>query len=184
MWLKYPIIIIFFLIAALLKAGFLPYIAIMGTVPNLIFILFFVVVFFEQYRILPQYSQELFLSGGILMAIIAGLLLDMSSPFWFGSSIIALLVLYFLIKTGMRYLDQRDDRYLLFYFVSVFLGSFVAYVFLSWAFAGFADTGMSFNSRIIVKVAYNLAAAIILCYAYKYASNGQASGNRQLKLFS
>ena len=49
MWIKYPIVILMLLFAAMVQISFLPYFGRAGGLLNLIFMVFFMLVFFEPF---------------------------------------------------------------------------------------------------------------------------------------
>src|SRR3989344_5017254 len=98
MWFNYPIIVLFFYILSLLQISFLPHFSILGITPNLVFILFFILIFFGKP---DEYHQ------GIFFAFIAGFILDAFSPFYFGLSILSLLAIYFFMKLAIYFLKER-----------------------------------------------------------------------------
>src|SRR3989344_7230957 len=105
MWFKYPIIVLLFLVATLLQTSFLPYFSVMGNILNLVFILFFILIFFTCLQKTKKSHTD---DNGIFISIIAGFILDALSPFYFGVSIVALLIIYFGIKTVFYFLKERQ----------------------------------------------------------------------------
>ena len=77
--IKYTITTILFFVLSLIQSSFLPFFSIVGQIPNLVFILFYVILFFDN-------RGESF-----FWAILVGFLLDVFMPSYFGISIISLL---------------------------------------------------------------------------------------------
>ena len=178
MFFKYPITIFIFFILALFQNSFLPFFNVMGVVPNLIFILFFILTFFGKSN---EYNK------GFFTAIVAGFFLDLFLPFYFGLSIISLLIVYFLIKIIIYFLRDlpaqtgRQDKYLIFYFLSIFLFSFLVYNVLSSLLFNSFYLKLDFNKTIFVSFLYNLIFACFGFYIYKFIKKD--SSDNQLKLF-
>ena len=169
MWLKYIIIALIFFVLALFQTSFLPYFNIAGTVPNLVFILFFILTFFDESG---NYYEGFFLS------IIAGFLLDVFSPSYFGISIVSLLIIYFTTKSINYFLKEREEKYIIIYFLLIFLLCFFVYHLFLYMFLD----SIIFNENMTIEFLYNLGFALIGFYpcqtffmAYK--------NKRQLKLF-
>lgn len=198
MWLKYPIIIFLFFVLFLLQNSFLPYFNVVGAVPNLIFILFFILTFFEKPNDYYKEDQSFLLDSklwrteGFFTVIIAGFFLDIFSPptdgFYFGLSMIALLIIYLIIKIIMHFLRDlpaqtgMQDRYLIFYFLSIFLFSFFIYNIYSHLLFSSFNLTLGFNRAMFVDFLYNLIFVYFGFYAYKNFIEKDNSNN-QLKLF-
>ncbi len=159
MWLKYPVLIVMFILGAIVQSSLWPYFAIAGVVPNLIFVLFFLIIFFEK-------KQEYIL--GFFMALLAGVLLDITMSLNFGVSIVSLLVIYIVYKMVSRFLKEAQGKNLVFYFAMVFSVAFLGYQ----AVAG---------ASTIPGLAYSLVVAIAIFYLYKNFG-AKKSDDNQLKL--
>ena len=118
MWFKYPIIILTLFVAALLQISFLPYFNVMGYFPNMIFIIFFTLIFFEAKK---EYDL------GFVVSLAAGFFLDIILPSYFGISIISLLIVYSFKKIAMHFLKENPDEFSVFYFIPLFLICFISY---------------------------------------------------------
>ncbi len=180
MWLKFLILILLFFILALIQNSFLPHFNIMGNSPNLIFILFFILIFFEKDN---RYYE------GILFSIIAGFILDVLSGSYFGDAIISLLLVYILIKIVIYFLKERQDKNLLFYFIPIFLISLASYEVLYNLSTDFYNLKFNILSahnwqNILIGFGYNLMVAFFVFFVYKKINNlFLLNKNRQLKLF-
>lgn len=195
MWLKYPIIIFVFFTLVLMQNSFLPYFSVEGVIPNVVFILFFILIFFEkrneyyeEHRI-PLFIVKLWQSEGLFTSVIAGFFLDLLSPSYllggrqfFGMSIISLLIIYFLTKTVVYFLIEKQDKYFIFYFLSVFLFSFFIYTVLLSFFSNYFYFKLYFNKAIFVSFLYNLIFTYCSFYIYKKFIE-KDNFNNQLKLF-
>jgi len=149
----WPIItILLFYFFALLQSSFLIYFNLFGTVPNLIFILFFILVFFSEK---DSYYRLFF------CAIMAGTFLDIFSVSKFGISIILLTLIGLAVKKIQTLLKERDDNYPFAYFFSLFLGSLLAYNLLS------QNISINFNQRFFTEIVYSSVIAILGFFIYK-----------------
>src|SRR3989344_9054817 len=150
MWLRLLVIFLLFSLLAILQTSFLTHFSIMGTSLNLIFILFYLVVFFESSQ---KYIQ------GIFSAIMAGFFLDTLSLLYFGVSFIYLLIIVFILKYILYLLHKKKGEYQLIHFATLFVISFIIYnllhlmIFFSWIF--------------LIEIIYNLFFAILGFYIYK-----------------
>lgn len=173
MWLKYIISIFLFFIFGIIQNSFLSHINIAGAVPNLIFILFFVSVFLGDFQ---GFYESIFIS------ILAGLIIDLFSPFYFGSGIVSFLLIGFFIKTVLHFMEKRQDGYLLFYLVPLFLISLVVYDLLIRIFLDFSHTPFTANYIFFIELAYNLALTIVVFFIYQYIAM-RPKKDKQLILF-
>jgi len=163
--------VLLLIIGALLQQSFLPYFSIMGAFPNLIFIVFFLAVFFEEKH---QYYW------GILFAGLCGLVLDIFSPFRFGYSIIILAILYLATKVSIYMIKERQDKYLVFYFAPMFLVAYSLYIILINLFAHFPRIGVTWQEGV-ASLVYNVLVALVIFYLYQWFQ--RATSHRQLRLF-
>jgi rod shape-determining protein MreD len=132
----------------------------MGVTPNLILILFFLLVFFEK--------PDIYYTG-IFAAIAAGLFLDILSVSYFGISIISLLFVTFFIKKFLYLLKEKKDRYPIIYFIPLFIISLIIYnLFLAVSMYFFGSNPMfNLSWYFLVEIVYNLIFAILGFYIYK-----------------
>ncbi len=163
-WVKYIIITLLFFLFAVLQTSFLPYFNIAGSTPSLIFILFFILIFFET----PLSSE------GFFMAIIAGFFADIFLPSFFGLSIIAFLIIYLANKLAGHFLREGQEKYQIFYFIPVFLAGFAVYEFLL--------NNFNFGEGVLLSLAYSLFFACIGFYICKKLI-GKSAADNQLRLF-
>lgn len=173
-WLKYPLIFLLFFISAIIQSSFLFYLNIMESTPNLIFILFFIIIFFESQN---EYNL------GFFTAIIAGLFLDIHFSFYFGISIISLLIIYFLKKIAAHFFEEGNKKFSLFYFIPLFLISFLLYGAIMYLFSLLlkSQSHFIFDSNALFYVLYNLIVAIVGFYPYRRFIKDNVDEN-QLKL--
>ncbi len=149
---KILFIIFFFYIFALLQNSFFIHFNFFGSAPNLIFVFFFLLVFFEK----DNFYQIIFLG------FLAGLFLDFFSYNYIGPSIVLLIVIGLLAKKTQLLLKNMENKFPFVYFLPIFLVSSVAYQILA---------AMSFDLRIIVQATYNLFFAIIGFSIFKKITN-------------
>ncbi len=171
-WKFFTIVALFF-VAALVQFTFLPHMVMMGALPNLVFILFFITIFFEK----PP-SQVM----GIVAAVVAGFLLDVFSPSYFGIQIISLLLIYFTTKTVMYFLKDQQEEYLLAYFIPIFIFSLIGYIAFSYLISNFPHLEFAITKIFYIQLEYNVAIAFIGFYIFRYAASDHHK-NRQLRLF-
>src|ERR1035437_4047733 len=125
MWKRLLAIILIFYLFALLQNSFFAQFNLFGAVPNLVFIFFFLLVFFEKPNTyLPGNYQIIFL------ALIAGIFLDFLSFTYLGSSIMLLLGIGFSVKGVQSMLSNRDNDRPFFYFLPLFIIFFLVYQLL------------------------------------------------------
>lgn len=149
MWARALIIILLFYFFAVLQNSFLAHFNIFGAVPNVLFIFFFLLIFFEGQK---SYYQI------ISWSVVAGFFLDIFSPSYFGVSIIVLLLIGILTKKIINFLKEKKDKYPVVYFIPLFLGFFMSYEII---------LRLSFNWIIYVEIIYNLTLAFLGFYIYK-----------------
>jgi hypothetical protein len=171
MWTKYFFIAAGLLLALVLQMGLFAHLAVFGGVPNLVFVIFFLVIFFEPAN---TYFE------GILAVLMAGFLLDATGPLPFGPSLITLAVIYGVIKTIRHFVSDYDQSYFLFYFMPMFLISYFFYTTVFSALYYFPDFKLVFGLDLVAGEAYSLAFVLIGFYLYQKIHK---KPDRQLKLF-
>jgi len=160
MWKKLLIIFFSFYIFALLQNSFLTYFNFFGAVPNLVFILFFLLAYFEKgdnYQI-------------IFLALIAGAFLDIFSYSYLGPSIVSLMIVGFLLKKSQALLKNREDNYPFFYFLPLFAIFLLVYnLFLSLCLHFFDPSRLAVNFGFgdVFMIIYNMVLASAAFYIYK-----------------
>lgn len=159
-WVQYGIIVVALFLLAILQASFFPYFSIFGATPNLVFVVFFAIIFFENKHLYAM---------GFFTAIAAGIFLDIISSPYFGRSIVTLLIIYFMVKLAKYFLKEGGDAYPLSYFVPMFLvGLLVA-------------LAPNFSLGAIISLPYSLAFALIAFCLYKIFLK-KGDDTNQLKL--
>lgn len=161
MWIKLLIIFLLFSLLAILQTSFLVHFNIMGATLNLIFILYFVIVFFEGSQ---KYIQ------GIFSAIVAGFFLEVFSSFYFGISFASLLITVFILKYILDLLKKKKDKYPIIYFTPLFVLSFIIYnLFLTIAiyFLNSPHLMPILSWIFLIEIVYNLIFALFCFYIYK-----------------
>ena len=146
MWIKYLLIIILFYLFAILQTSFFIYFTLFGSVPNLIFILFFILIFFSNKN--SYYSA-------IFFAILAGLFLDIFSVSNLGISIIVLTAIGLIVKKILSLLKEQNEDYPFVYFFVLFLSSLIIYNLLLQNFT------IRLNLTFLPEIIYNSIIAIL-----------------------
>ena len=149
MWIRALITILLFYFFAVLQNSFLAHFNILGAVPNILFIFFFLLIFFEGQK---SYCQI------ISWSVVAGFFLDIFSSSYFGASITALLLIGVLTKKIINSLKEKQDEYPVVYFIPLFLGFFIIYEII---------LRLCFSWIICVEIIYNLTLAFLGFYIYK-----------------
>lgn len=161
MWLRLLIIFLLFGFLGILQTSFLVHFNIMGATPNIVFILFFLVVFFEESQ---KYIQ------GIFSAITAGFFLDILSSSYFGGAIVSLLIIAFILKHLLSLLKKTRDKYPIVYFAPLFVLFFIVFNLLL-TIAIYSLNSSQVMPRLswvfLIEIVYNLVFALFGFYIYK-----------------
>ena len=160
-WLWPLITIIFFYFFALLQTSFFIYYNFLGAIPNLVFVLFFVLVFFSPK---DSYYRTVFL------AVTAGVFLDIFSAHNLGISILLLIIIGVLIKKFQSSLKEKKLGYPLSYFLVLFLVSFLAYSLLIKVGLYFLISEpiiINLSTGFLAELIYNLAFAVLAFIIFK-----------------
>jgi cell shape-determining protein MreD len=131
-------------------------------VPNLVFILFFTLAFFEN-------KNKNYLI--VFYAVLAGILLDVFSYTYLGPAIILLIIIGFLLKKAQALLKNRQNTFPFAYFLPLFIIFLSAYDFILDVYLKFLDPGRisTFSATgIIFSIIYNSAIASMLFFIYKW----------------
>lgn len=161
MWRKYIIIIGLFYLFALLQGSFFAHFNVFGSIPNLVFIFFFLLIFFEK--------QDKFYPA-FIWSLAAGFFLDVFFYTYLGPSIILLIIIGFLIKETKLLLKNRGDGYSFVYFLSLFSVYFIIYQILNMIYLRFFDLShmpMIFDAKFLSGIFYNLFFASIGFWIFK-----------------
>lgn len=176
MWLKNLIALILFYFFAVLQNSFFVHFTLLRVTPNLVFILFFLLVFFEGKKLSPTI---------IFYSVSAGFFLDIFSYTRLGISLFLLVALGLFIKIAQSFLKQGKDEYPYIYFLPLFLAGLVAYELLVMFYLKIFDPAhiaMIINWRFLIDIAYNAVLASVIFWVYKKIT-GAYFDNRQLQLF-
>lgn len=163
MWTKYVITTIIFFILALLQASFFSYFSVLGVVPNFVFILFFLILFFYK-------KDRIFI---IFNAIVAGFCLDIFSTSIFASSIVSFLIISFIAEKLFLNLKETGEKFSVFHFVLFFVLFFIFNELFLYLVDYFLSN-LSFGNLswiFLVQLIYNLLFAIIGFYVFKKLQN-------------
>lgn len=174
MWQKVLVIILLFYFFALLQNSFLPYFNLFGAVPNLVFIFFSLIIFFEDRPKGFQTNYQI-----IFWAVTAGFFLDILSYTYIGPSTVLLIAIGFTLKKLQSLLKNRDDNYPLIYFLPLSIGLLLTYNLLMGLYLYFLDPNkitIAFGLGTLFMVIYNLLAASAFFYLYKKFFRDFANG--------
>ncbi|MEK7665253.1 MAG: hypothetical protein AAB361_03955 [Patescibacteria group bacterium] len=158
MLLKLSVIAILFYFLALIQNSFFVHFNIFGAVPNFIFILFFILIFFS-------FSEKSYSRKNLFYSFVAGFFLDVFFGFYFGSSFALLLAISFIAKKILNSLKQKKDKYPFIHFAPLFLASLVSYEAVLAVFFG------NISRIFLVKIIYSFLFAAPGFYFYKKLSN-------------
>ena len=164
MWKKILAIIFLFFMFAILQNSFFAYFAIMGTVPNLVFIFFFILVFFQKKGNNFQVA---------FIAILAGIILDIYSYNKLGISIALLLLVGFSLKSLQSSLSIKEDNYPFAYYLPLFLTFFCIFEALLMVYSYFFESAhslFSFDLRFAINLLCNLLLVSVGFLVYKKIS--------------
>lgn len=149
MWF-WPLIVIFlFYFFAVLQNSFFAHFNLFGAAPNLVFVFFLLLIFFERQNKNLQI---------IFYAIVAGLFLDIFSYRYLGVSVVLFIFIGLLTKKIQSLLKEKRDKYPFIYFAFLVFVSLIVYELLLTA-----SLGISFFGRVI----YGLLFAAAGFYIYK-----------------
>jgi len=168
MWKKILSIIALSYFFVLLQNSFFVHFNLIGAVPNLVFILFFLIIFFLGDK--PSGSG---LASGwniIILAMITGFFLDIFSYTYIGPSIVILMAIGFLLKKIKILLSDREGTPSLTYYLPLFIVSLLAYDLLINIYLYFLDINkiiMIFDIKIIIYIIYNCIFATIAFFIYR-----------------
>jgi len=152
MWLKHIILIILFFLLAVLQISFFVHLNLFGVTPSLVFILFFLISFFNNKK------DEVV---GIAYAIFAGLILSIFSGGYkyFGGFSLILIFMYLLLKKVQNTLSEKKDRYPMLYFLPLFLIWVAVFEII--------QNNFIFESTLIFRIIYGLFFAIAGYYIFR-----------------
>jgi len=154
MWRKFLAIALIFYALALLQNSFLSHFSLLGSIPNLVFIFFFLLVFFNKTGSIYEM---------IFWAVLAGFFLDVFSYSYIGPNIILFLVVGYLSKETQLMLKNRNDKFPPGYFISLFLIFLVGYkIFISLFLycSGTATSLEILSTNLLAGLFYNLIFAM------------------------
>jgi len=171
--IKYIALFAVFFVAMLAQASFLPYFNILGTVPNIVFTLFFVMAFFESKK--EPYE-------GFVTAVTAGFFLDIFVPSFFGVSIISLLAVYYLQKLITRVIKEPREKYSVYHFIPFFALGFVAYKAIMYGFSILFEFPMNVGVHAAGELLFSIPFAVAGFYVYKIFFRSAERQENQLKL--
>lgn len=116
MWQKSLIIVLLFYFFALLQNSFLSHFNLFGITPNLVFILYFLLIFTAKTD--EHINNNYYI---ISLSFVAGLFIDIYSYTYLGPSIIVLLIISYLLKKTKSLLQNRDNSFPFEYFLPLFI---------------------------------------------------------------
>jgi len=169
-WFKYPLIIVSLWLLSLAQHSFVSFVNIGVSTPDLVFILFFLLIFFDK------------TGQGVFTAVIAGLFSDVFLPSYFGISIVSLFFLYFLGQLINYFFEKRRSDYLIFYFITIFSLSFILYNLLLYLFSIIFNFDFNLSWGNGVSLVYSLIIACLGFYFWIKFSKHKKEDDNQLKL--
>lgn len=158
---KIGVIILLFYFFALLQNSFLVHFSFFGAVPNLVFILFFLLAFFEKKH------SNLYI---IFLAITAGFCMDILFYSYMGPSIITLLILGFLMKKVQLSLKNSNDEYPFVYFAPLFIFCLLFFDFVLNLYNYYFESALfliNINLVYTLSTFCNIFVAFLFFYLYK-----------------
>ena len=159
---KFLFITFLFYFFALLQNSFFIHYNIFGNYLNLVFILFFLLVFFAG----KNKNQKI-----IVFSLLSGILLDFFSYSKLGISIALFLIIGFSLKCILSLLKNKKDNIFPFsYFLPLFFIFFILYEILLMTYLHFFDLShplFIFDLKIILGAIYNLFFAVIGFWIFK-----------------
>lgn len=157
MWQKIFLITLLFYLFSLLQNSFFASYSLFGAMLNLVFVLFFLLSFFEKgnglYKIL-------------FLPFLAGFFLDIFSYADIGPSIVVLLVTAFFLSKIQDILKNPEHEYPFAYFISLFLACLVIYNLLLWLFLPHKMVAL-LSTEMLFLLIYNALAASAGFWFYK-----------------
>jgi len=157
---KYLIIAVLFYFFALLQNSFFTHFNLFGYSPDLVFILYFLLIFFAD----AKHTYQI-----IFISAVGGFCLDVFSYTYLGPYIILFLLLAFLLKKTQSLLRNNNGTYPLVYFLPLFA------VFL---LANNLIMGSYSSIKIIFPLIYSSVVAALFYYIYKRYFN--KAGNKPI----
>lgn len=179
MWLKHIIVFILLYFFALLQNSFFAHYKFFGIVPNLVFSLFFLIVFFSER------SRQVFNWQIVFYALVAGLLMDIFTSSYLGVSVILLILIGFLLKITQALLKEDKSEFPFVSFLMLYIGWLLVFDVLNMFYLRFIDPSQAplfIDWRFFAGKAYNLFFAAIIFWIYKRLLQ-LSNDDRQLTLF-
>jgi len=161
MWKKPLAITIIFYLFALLQSSFLVHFSLFGSTLNLVFTLFFLLVFFEN-------KENIY--SVIFVSALAGFFLDIFSYANFGPSIVLMIIIGSLLKRTQIALKNTKNNYPYAYFLPLFIVSFLAYNFFINLYLNFLVSDrivINLGIDSFILVLDDLLVASLFFYVYK-----------------
>jgi len=177
-FLKCSIVAALFLLAALVQANFLSHLTVMGIAPDLVFVIFFTLIFFEpsSHKASTGHRKSNRYYEGVFYTVAAGLILDLYSVQPFGMALASLLAIYIITKISSYFLKENRHQFPVFYFVPVFLLALVLYTGIFELLTNFRYATFFVDKSTTISGLYNAGFALAAFYLYP------ARAPKQLKL--
>ena len=154
---------VLFYFVAIMQISFFSHFDILGTTPNIIFITFAMLVFFDTQSKNNYYNT-------IIWAFCAGIFLDIFSYPYFGASIALLIAVGFLMKKIQSSLKEQQNRYPLSHLLIVFFSSFLVYRAVNVVLLNFNNLSLinpSFVLGLSLEVVYSGLIAVGIFFVLK-----------------
>ena len=171
--LAFAALFLLMFLCSALQRSFLPYFSVMSAIPNLVFTIFFLLIFFE-----PKYEY----ATGIFAVTAAGFLLDIPLSPYFGIAMGSLVAVYAFRKAIIFFLKEGTGNYRMFHFLALFCAGFLGYQGLLHAGLVLVGRPEPLGLTPVISLLYSLPFAVAGFYLYNLVAERQAQ-NKQLKLF-
>lgn len=157
-----------------MQGSFLVHFDLLGAIPNLVFIFFFLLTFFDHgQKGAPKKYRVIF------FAAIAGIFLDIFSYTYFGPSIVLLIAIALLLKSAQSLLKDMKDNYPFICFLPLFITFFLIYDVAMASYLYFLESGriaVVFSIGTIFSVIYSSIIASACFFVYKKFVRGFLNG--------
>lgn len=171
-YIRYGLVGVLFFAATLVQSSVVPFFSIKGAVPQLLFVLFFLALFFKHSPAVPL---------GILLVAVAGFFMDVISPFPFGISMGALGLVYAFYLVINTFIERGQGRYLVFEYIGLFCLCFAIFYGALYLLAVTFTPAYAPSKIYWGHLAYSIPFALAFFYIYAKFFHSKEN-EKQLKL--